>query len=58
MAHDRAKTVATETPWVRATSWSKAVARIASPIRVYLKNASRAATRTTAVMIAAIWRWA
>ena len=58
IAHERANTDRTDTPWVSATSWSNAAARIASPIREYLKKASSRLTNTTTVMIAAIWRWA
>ena len=56
IAHERANTVPTEIPCASATSWSSAVARIASPIREYRKNANSAATRTAVVTIIARYR--
>ncbi len=55
-AHEMAKTPPTLTPWARAASWSSATARIASPARVYRKNANSRITSTAAAAIAAMWR--
>jgi hypothetical protein len=56
IAHDIAITPPTETPWTSATSWSSEAARIASPQRLYRKNANRAAVTTMSTRIIAMKR--